>query len=211
MPWCAWWVSVSGLLLLRREEVVWQSFAAVAAGFVYGVVVFRWGTRWGWVSAVLVFGILGIALLWAVRSSVWGPVPLLWIGGAVVGSNVGGLVECREADGEGPKREHDASQVEGRGGGGVPRAVENRGGRAEWGVSPKGRLMLWEVLASQGSRDDVVEVPMGGPVGRIPQALICDESVVRAVVEAFQAGKGSTPEGRLWEAGNVAEGTRPRP
>ncbi|MBD7996262.1 hypothetical protein H9639_13240 [Arthrobacter sp. Sa2CUA1] len=225
------------LVFLGQFEVTSVAVAALVAGPVVGIWLFRFGMRQAWVALVCLVGALIVAFVLLTNVDDYGSAGVAWLGGLVGGSNIGVGWRAGMKKQKAPAVKKSAWLVDGRKFdtlAGARQAAETAlralDGKAKWRLtvvqgtarfevaggpasgyvchrSVDGRT--WAVLANQDlASDAMVEVSMGKAVGALPRRLVQDYGSVSAALEAFLRAPKAVPAATQWVTGAEAEGTR---
>ncbi len=77
------------LIVFGQLEASWPAFAALAAGVLLGLCLFRFGVRHAWLALLCLLGALAVGLVLFARTDVAGAAGIAWIGGFVAGTHLG--------------------------------------------------------------------------------------------------------------------------
>ena len=225
-----------GLVFLGQFEVTSAAVAALVAGPLTGIWLFRFGVRKAWVALVCLAGALIVSFVLLTNVDVYGSAGMAWLGGLVGGSNIGVGWRAAVKNRKAVTAKKSVWLVGGRGFSSLAEArqeaetaLQALDGYARWRLtvvrgtarfevaggpepgyvchrSADGRT--WAVLANQDLVSDAsVEVPMGKTVGTLPRRLVQDYGSVFAALGDFLRTPRAMPTGPQWTTGTEAEGT----
>ncbi|MBP3044739.1 hypothetical protein KKR91_01885 [Arthrobacter jiangjiafuii] len=109
------------MVFLGRLEVTSLALAALAAGTVLGVWLFRFGARHAWMTLVCLVGALVVCVILLANVEAFGSAGVAWMGALVGGSNIGVAWRTAAQRRKAPVKKA-AWQVDGRGFGAVAEA-----------------------------------------------------------------------------------------